>query len=150
MLGDSLLVAPVFNAEGDTAYYVPEGRWTKLLTGETVDGPRWVKERHGFDSVPLLVRPGSVIATGSRDDRPDYSYVDGVTLNLFALPDGVLETSVPALDGSPAATYRITRTGDELRVSAVEGTGERELLTLHLKDEQDEASHAGFQLRVHC
>jgi len=57
---------------------------------------------------------------------------------------------VPALDGSPAATYRITRTGDELRVSAIEGTGERELFTLHLKDEQDEASHAGLQLRVHC
>ncbi len=26
MLGDGLLVAPVFNAGGDTAYYVPEGR----------------------------------------------------------------------------------------------------------------------------
>src|SRR5205814_279308 len=80
-----------------------------------------------FDDEPLLVRPGSVIATGARDDRPDYSYVDGVTLNVFALSDGVLETSVPALDGSPAATYRITRTGDEVRVSTVEGTDHAEV-----------------------
>jgi alpha-D-xyloside xylohydrolase len=150
MLGDSLLVAPVFNADGDTAYYVPEGRWTKLLTGETIDGPRWVKERHGFDSVPLLVRPGSVIATGSRDDRPDYSYVDGVTLNLFALSDGVLETTVPALDGSPAATYRISRTGDELRICAVEGTPERELLTLRLNEQRSHGvPEGGLHVRVH-
>ena len=29
MLGDSLLVAPVFAADGEVRYYVPAGRWTK-------------------------------------------------------------------------------------------------------------------------
>jgi alpha-D-xyloside xylohydrolase len=152
MLGDSLLIAPVFNADGDTAYYVPEGRWTKLLTGETIDGPRWVKERHGFDSLPLLVRPGSVIATGARDDRPDYSYVDGVTLNVFAFADGVLDVPVPALDGSAAAVYRLAKSGQLLRVSAVQGADEFELLSLTLDAESADATHevpgAGLQVRV--
>jgi alpha-D-xyloside xylohydrolase len=152
MLGDSLLVAPVFTASGDVAYYVPGGRWTKLLTGETVDGPRWVKERHGFDSLPLLVRPGSVIATGARDDRPDYSYVDGVTLDVFAFPEGVLDVPVPALDGSPAAVYRVRRRGSSLRVSRVEGADELELLTLGLDAQSPDAAHqvpgAGLQVRV--
>ena len=35
MLGSSLLVAPVFTPEGDVEFYLPEGKWTHLLTGET-------------------------------------------------------------------------------------------------------------------
>src|SRR5215216_87949 len=31
MLGDSLLVAPVFSHDGSVSYYVPAGRWTNLL-----------------------------------------------------------------------------------------------------------------------
>jgi alpha-D-xyloside xylohydrolase len=152
MLGDSLLVAPVFNARGDTAYYVPAGRWTKLLTGETVDGPRWVQERHGFDSLPLLVRPGSVIATGARDDRPDYSYVDGVTLNVFAFAEGVRDVPVPALDGSAAAVYRVAAADGRLRVSILDGADEVELLVLRPDAERADAAHevrdAGLQVRV--
>ena len=71
-LGDDLLVAPVFNAEGDVSYYVPPGTWTDLLGGKVAAGPGWVRERHGYDSVPLLARPGSMIPIGARDDRPDY------------------------------------------------------------------------------
>ena len=29
MLGDSLLVAPVFSEEGEASYYLPEGKWTR-------------------------------------------------------------------------------------------------------------------------
>lgn len=73
MLGPSLLVAPVFSADGDVEFYLPVGRWTSLLTGEVVEGGRWVRERHGFDSLPLYVRPGSVLAFG-RDDTFEYDY----------------------------------------------------------------------------
>jgi alpha-D-xyloside xylohydrolase len=83
MLGDDLLVAPVFSATGEVSYYVPEGRWTKYLTGEVVEGPAWISETHGYDSVPLLVRPGAVIPVGARDDTPDYDYADGLTLRFF-------------------------------------------------------------------
>ncbi|HBI73043.1 MAG TPA: alpha-xylosidase, partial [Lachnospiraceae bacterium] len=34
MLGDSLLVAPIFNEEGIAEYYLPEGKWTNYFTGE--------------------------------------------------------------------------------------------------------------------
>ncbi|WP_106402065.1 alpha-xylosidase [Actinocorallia populi] len=66
MLGSDLLVAPVFDPSGDVSYYVPEGEWTRLLTGEKVAGPRWVKENHGVLSLPLLVRPGAVIPLEDR------------------------------------------------------------------------------------
>jgi alpha-D-xyloside xylohydrolase len=112
MLGDSLLVAPVFSHAGDVAYYVPKGRWTNFLTGVVVEGPCWVRETHDFMSLPLMVRPNSVIAVGSREDRPDYDYGDGVTLQVYELADGERAAAViPFLDGDVDATFEVHREG---------------------------------------
>ncbi len=116
MLGDDLLVAPVLSASGDVSYYVPAGTWTHFMTGERVAGPGWVTERHGFGSVPLLVRPGAVIPVGAADDRPDYDYADGVTLRLYEIPDGAQVTTVIAPGGREFVT---TRSGNVIRVEAV-------------------------------
>lgn len=119
MLGDRLLVAPVFSAEGDVDVYVPEGTWTHLLDGSTLEGPRWYHQQHGFDSLPLLVRPDTVLPIGSRADRPDYDFVDGVTLRLFQLVDGHRSvTEVPGAAGSAGATFTVSRSGDEVTVVA--------------------------------
>ncbi|MFD7877826.1 alpha-xylosidase [Streptomyces sp. NPDC059766] len=129
MLGPDLLVAPVFSDEGDVTYYVPEGDWTDFLTGRTVSGPRWVRERHGFDSVPLLVRPGAVIPVGAVADRPDYDFADGVTLRAYGLRRGARVT-VRAGD----VTFTVVREGDTLRASCEDpsvpwglAAGEREV-----------------------
>ncbi|MGC4956209.1 alpha-xylosidase [Actinomadura citrea] len=112
MLGDDLLVAPVFSSGGEVAYYVPEGVWTHYLTGERVEGGRWVRERHGFDSVPLLVRPGAVLPEGAVDDRPDYDHADGVTLRVYEPADG---TTVVTQVGD--STFTTVRNGENLRVT---------------------------------
>src|SRR5579871_1624679 len=44
LLGGSLLVAPVFSADGVVDYYLPAGRWTDFFTGEAFEGGRWVRE----------------------------------------------------------------------------------------------------------
>ena len=118
MLGDALLVAPIFTADGSVEYYVPEGEWTSLLDGSVVDGRRWISETHGYDSVPLRVRPGTVLPFGADDSRPDYDWSDGVTLRCFELPDGYdRETRVPghdskgSIDGVGATTFRVRREG---------------------------------------
>lgn len=120
MLGDSLLVAPIFNEAGEAHYYVPqgEGRWTDFLSGRTYDGG-WVRERHDYFSLPLLARPNSLIAVGANDRRPDYDYADGVVLHAFELADGAAaEAVVPAIAGEAALTVRVARRGNELRVTA--------------------------------
>ncbi|MER7660939.1 alpha-xylosidase [Streptomyces sp. NPDC096193] len=126
MLGPDLLVAPVFNDAGDVSYYVPEGTWTHLLTGEEVQGPRWVRERHGFDSVPVLVRPGAVLPIGAVDDRPDYAYADGVTLRAYGLqPGDRVGLTVGGVDFTvvcEAATVRASA-GDARRPWALEVVG---------------------------
>jgi len=119
MLGPDLLVAPVFTAGGEVDVYLPAGTWTSLLTGEEVEGSRWVRERHGFDSLPLYVRAGAVLPFGAQVDRPDYAWADGVTLRLYRFADGAsTRVVVPALDGGEGATFDVQRRGGELRVRA--------------------------------
>ncbi|NEE01427.1 alpha-xylosidase [Phytoactinopolyspora halotolerans] len=119
MLGDRLLVAPVMSASGEVSYYVPEGTWTSLLDGSTVTGPRWVSETHGFESVPLLVRPDTVLPVGAADDRPDYDYADGLTLQLYQLADGhESELVIPDAEGEGRTTFAISRAGATVTVRA--------------------------------
>jgi len=99
MLGSSLLVAPVMSASGEVEFYLPAGEWTSLLTGETVTGGSWRRETHGFDSLPLYVRPGTALPWGAREDRPDYDYLEGVTIRVFPGGSGTHEVVVTTPDG---------------------------------------------------
>jgi alpha-D-xyloside xylohydrolase len=55
MLGSALLVAPIFDPKGTATYYLPEGEWRNLLTGELAQGAGWRKEQHSYLSLPLWV-----------------------------------------------------------------------------------------------
>lgn len=131
MLGDSLLVAPVFSENGDVSVYLPTGRWTHLYTNQEVTGG-WRKERHDFNSLPLYVRPNSLIAIGNNSQKPDYDYADGTAFHLFALEDGALAQAViPAADGSTQFTLNVRREGKQLHVS---GTGNARNWSLCLRN----------------
>ena len=117
MLGDSLLVAPVFSHDGSVSYYVPEGHWTNLLNGNVIEGPRWVLETYDFLSLPLLVHPNSVIPIGNRTDQPDYDYSEGVTLQVYQLEDGKnVKVEIPSLDGKIETTFDIRREGTAIHI----------------------------------
>ncbi len=117
MLGDSLLVAPIFSHDGSVRYYVPEGRWTNLLNGNVVEGPRWMEETHDFTSLPLLVRPNSVIPIGNQTGKPDYEYSDGVTLQIYQLEDGrSIKVEIPSLDGKIETTFDIQRIENTIHI----------------------------------
>ncbi len=123
MLGESLLVAPVFSGDGVVSYYVPEGHWTHYLTGAVVEGPRWMRETHDALSLPLLVRPNTVLAIGGNAERPDYDYADGVTLQVYELAEGQrIATPLYTTTGELAATYTIRREGRTITAERTEGT----------------------------
>ncbi|UUZ80284.1 alpha-xylosidase [Paenibacillus sp. P26] len=113
MLGDSLLVAPIFNEEGRASYYLPKGTWTNFITGERLEGGIWHDEKHAYLSIPPLVRPNSIVAVGSVKDRPDYDYADGVELHVFELEDGQ-SASARIVDrkGTVQATVTASRAED--------------------------------------
>ncbi|WP_308465923.1 alpha-xylosidase [Rathayibacter soli] len=127
MLGRDILVAPVFESTGVVKFYLPAGGWTSLLTGERVVGGLWRTEQHDLDSLPLYVRDGAVLPIGSRDDRPDYDYLDGLTVRLYpgAAPNTIWVTSTDGsrtevrLERNPNGGYTADVAGRSVRVESV-------------------------------
>jgi alpha-D-xyloside xylohydrolase len=118
MLGSSLLVAPVFTSDGSVEYYLPEGRWTHLLSGEVQDGGRWHQATHDFLSLPLFVRPGTLVALGHQDNKPDYDFTDSTLFRAYEIADGAVATcSVPTLSGEPGVTLTVKRHGPQLEAT---------------------------------
>ena len=120
MLGDSLLVAPIFNDESRAKYYLPNGSWTNFITGDVTEGGRWIKEKHGYLSMPLMVKENSIIAVGNENSRPDYDYADNVTLHVFELKDGAkVETIVYDTEAKLNLNVTVTRKANEIIVEAI-------------------------------
>lgn len=119
MLGDSLLVAPVFKESGEVEYYLPKGNWVNLLTGNSYMGGGWQKETYDYFTLPLLVRSGSIVPVGANCQRPDYDYADGVKLLLYFPDDGCEEeVFVTDVKGSTVMKVRANRAGGTIKLRA--------------------------------
>lgn len=116
MLGPDILVAPVFAADGVVDFYVPAGVWTSLLTGEAIEGGRWVRETHALDSLPVYVRPGAVLPMGLRDDRSDYDFLAELELVVYPGGPNTRTVTVYGVDRE-AATFTVTLDGDAVTAS---------------------------------
>lgn len=87
MLGDSLLIAPIFNDQGIAHYYLPQGRWFNYLTGEVCSGGVWRQERHDYLSIPMWVRENAVIPVGIDAPNADYRFAGNMKFRVFGLRD---------------------------------------------------------------
>ncbi len=124
MFGDSLLVAPIFKENGEVQYYLPEGTWYNLVTGAEVTGGKWQKETHNYHSLPLMVRPNSILPLGNNDQRPDYDYEDGVTLVVSAFDEGAeASVEIPDLSGETVMKATAKRVGEEIHLQVEGGNG---------------------------
>jgi alpha-D-xyloside xylohydrolase len=129
LLGERLLVAPVFTDDGTCSYYVPAGKWTNLISGAVVEGPGWREENHSYSSLPLLVRPNTVLPMGECSTRADYDFRSGVTLRAYAIDDGArIRLSVPSQDGESRSTFELRRDGERVTVTPGAGAARWRLL----------------------
>lgn len=133
MLGDALLVAPIFNDKGIAHYYLPEGTWTDYFTGKRKQGGRWYKENHSYFSIPLLVKEGSILAIGSEEDAV-YDYGEGVTLKAYELMENVPSTAVVYDDkANPVLKAEFLKKGKELCIK-VDTTREYQVVLVNTTD----------------
>ncbi|MFT0761909.1 alpha-xylosidase [Actinomyces sp. F1_1611] len=116
LFGPDLLVAPVFNSEGEVDVYLPTDGWTDLLTGLRLERSGWHRQHHDLTSLPVLVPDGSVIPLGAESARPDYDWDQNVTLLLFYPVSGTREIALPTADGSEV-TVTVSREGQMVTVS---------------------------------
>jgi len=129
MLGESLMVAPVFDSEGVVDYFLPKGKWTDFVTGEEKQGGHWLREQYDYMGLPLLARENSVVPVGACDDVPDYELADGVTFHVFSLADGVsVQGLVPDSKGEPATVLNLARVGDALTITPEQAAGDWSVL----------------------
>ena len=117
MFGPSLLVAPVFAYSGDVDYYLPAGVWTNWFTGERSDGNEWRHERHGYDSIPLWVRDGSVIVTNPGETKPDRTYGENALVSVFLTAADTAEAVVTEINGT-SVTFAARRTDAGVEVTS--------------------------------
>ncbi len=118
MLGDSLLVAPIFNDESKAIYYLPEGTWTHYLTGEVKEGGKWYEEPCGYLSIPVFAKENSLIAVGQEKMKPDYNYAENVEIRAYSLTDGgKASTYVCGMDRQVETTVTAARTGEKVEIT---------------------------------
>lgn len=137
LLGDSLLVAPVFH-DKRAEYYLPLGKWTHLLTGEARDGGRWFFDEQSFFDLPLWVRPGGVVAMGPVADRPEYDHRKDVRLTLGHFESGAKRTVTvaPAANGQ-GPSFTVEQSGSQLTVTSSDGRADFEVHLLAATSAQD-------------
>lgn len=113
MMGDSLLVAPVFAEDGSVSYYLPKGVYTNLLTGERKTGGAWYKETYDELTMPLFIRDNTILVTG-RDDCAEYDYGKDALLHLYEIADA--RTKVCSMKGKICAQTAAKRSGSTLSI----------------------------------
>ncbi len=128
MLGESLLVSPIFREDGVSQYYLPKGTWTHLLSGEVREGGTWQTDQYDYFSMPLYVRENTLLALGANETKPDYDYEEGLSLRLYQLKDGASAVCVvPAVDGSIVNTIKAVREGSVIRITSEKALAETKL-----------------------
>ena len=61
MLGDNLLVAPMFAGEASRKVILPAGKWYDFYTGKLAGAGEIITVTPGLDRIPLFVRDGGII-----------------------------------------------------------------------------------------
>ena len=132
MLGDSILVAPIFNEYGEANYYLPQGNWTNFISGKKYEGGRWVKETHDYLSIPMMVKENSLIATGYENSKPDYDYRNNVSILAYELKDNTkVSATVIDMDGNKTLQVEVLKEENKI---IVESNGIEGNWTLVLKN----------------
>lgn len=131
MLGEALLVAPVFREDGRVDYYLPAGKWTHLLDGRVVAGGRWMRETYDFLSLPLWVRENTAVPMGSREDTAEYDFEKDVEVRCYQV-NAPVQVTVPDVHGRPALTLDLRREGEKLVCAA---RGGKEYTIIDIREE---------------
>lgn len=61
MIGDRMMVAPLFAGEASRKVVLPEGLWHDFWTGETIEGSTELSVSASMEQIPVYVKTGSVV-----------------------------------------------------------------------------------------
>lgn len=61
MMGDFLLVAPLFSGDKGRNVILPKGNWYDFYTGKFIGNGEIIQVENGFEKIPLFVKDGGII-----------------------------------------------------------------------------------------
>ena len=117
MLGEALLVAPVFREDHMAEYYLPSGTWTDFFTGETKEGGKWYSGEYDYFSLPFYVRENTILVMGNCETRPDYDYNDHPVIRVYHLAENVtISAQIPDIHGNTVNTVYARKENGKVNV----------------------------------
>lgn len=119
MMGEAVLVAPVFSETGQARWYLPEGGWTHLLTGESYTGGRWYTRQYDYHSLPVFIKSGTILIRGQSDGiSADYDDRRGARICVYDVPEQGARAICYDRDGRETASVSARRNEEQLIVTA--------------------------------
>lgn len=120
LVGDSLLVAPLFAGETSREVYLPEGIWYGFESGERIVGGKTIKVEAGIEEIPVFVRDGAIIpmmpvrshAPKSGEQVPLHIYHFGTEPGTYSLFDDDGETYAYERGEYAWRTIEVSKTDD--------------------------------------
>ena len=127
MFGSQILVAPVFNPEGNVHFYLPAGKWTSIVQdGESYDiaeGGKWLTKHYDELHLPVLVRDNTILVRRDQPAHADYDYTKDVEIHLYDMHAGTTTISVVDNHGQDAGTVSVNRQDNSLTIKVTGLTG---------------------------
>lgn len=118
MFGDNILVAPIFNDRGYAEYYLPEGKWTDIISGKVYEGGKVYGETYDYFGLPCLAKPNSIIAFGDFKRGFEYDYLENAEFVIYQ-PDEGVEITAPIFDTEANKVFELkaVRRGNVVEVT---------------------------------
>lgn len=141
MLGDSLLCAPVFSSSGTAEFWLPEGKWTDIITGKTTDGGRYVRRTCSYMEMPVYARANSLIAYGDFTDNFEYNYADVVNITWYSPADNIPScTRICNTEGNVIFELTAVRSDGQTRITYQRDEPKPFIFTVHGTDIRTEVN----------
>ncbi|CAL5875001.1 uncharacterized protein PFLUO_LOCUS9304 [Penicillium psychrofluorescens] len=127
LFGSNLLIAPVFSEDGEVTFYVPRsadderGKWVSWFDhSKSYESGRWYTETHDFDTMPILIRPGSVTPRNPALKAPQDDALTGIELLVNGQLSGetVLDIVDPGQTDQVLKTLRVRHAADGKMIEA--------------------------------
>lgn len=122
MFGSQILVAPIFNDQGKAHFYLPGGKWTSLLDNKVYQAPEsgeWLNDKFDELSLPVLVRENTILVRNEKAIHAEYDYTKNVDIHLYQIKEGTVSTNIVSSKGLEAASIRVQRKNQQIKVSTV-------------------------------
>ena len=113
MIGDRMLVAPLFAGEPERAVTLPKGTWHDFWTGAAVEGGRTLTIAGSVENIPVYVKGGSVLPLATVTASSQSPGGNAWTVRVYG--DGSLPWSLN--DGGPALSWDAQAERGRLRQS---------------------------------